>query len=580
MEENHHHHHQQHHQYEVVVPDFGLTPTPCYPSHPMQPAEIGYPRNPNPAAHHFDALMMAHHHQNFQQLLLEESDHQLHSQHHEIMMNRNNNNNGSSTSGGGFAADNTEANICDGGSGGVRWPRQETLTLLEIRSRLDKKFKEANQKGPLWDEISRIMSDEHGYQRSGKKCREKFENLYKYYKKTKEGKAGRQDGKHYRFFGQLEALYGENKTNTAPLLPLHEGSHFSERNCFEHMKNSTPSYTNHPNTLQLCSNANYNSGGHHNFGSLSLSCNSSEFDSASSSEDYNGLCGTGVCEIGSNEKKEMKKRRNRRNWRAKIKDFIDSQMRSLIEKQEAWLAKTMTTIEQTEKERLVREEEWKKKEVERMNRERMFWAGERQWIEARDANLMEALRKYNLGDVLGAFNSTHVMHVDHNESKHCNQWTESEITKLVEIRASMESKFEQYSGQCNNWGQEIVLWEEIANRMASLGSNKSSLMCKNKWEGINSYLVSSKKDDFYYKKQKGDVSRSLSGCYGTGDHGQVEGIPIFGGTVSDQAAHNVSSVPSSSVSAVNNNNIVPQESFFQFLMVDHEGSENLWGNNL
>lgn len=41
----------------------------------------------------------------------------------------------------------------DGGTG--RWPRQETLTLLEIRSRLDPKFKEANQKGPLWDEVSR-----------------------------------------------------------------------------------------------------------------------------------------------------------------------------------------------------------------------------------------------------------------------------------------------------------------------------------------------------------------------------------------------------------------------------------------
>lgn len=39
--------------------------------------------------------------------------------------------------------------------GSSRWPRQETLTLLEIRSRLDPKFKEANQKGPLWDEVSR-----------------------------------------------------------------------------------------------------------------------------------------------------------------------------------------------------------------------------------------------------------------------------------------------------------------------------------------------------------------------------------------------------------------------------------------
>ncbi|KAK1300862.1 Trihelix transcription factor PTL [Acorus calamus] len=99
-----------------------------------------------------------------------------------------------------------------GGGGGVgiyeegcskaRWPRQETLTLLEILARLDPK----------------TMAEEHGYQRSGKKCREKPENLNKYYKKTKEGKAGRQDGKHYRFFRQLEALYGDKQiTFTSPI---------------------------------------------------------------------------------------------------------------------------------------------------------------------------------------------------------------------------------------------------------------------------------------------------------------------------------------------------------------------------
>lgn len=44
----------------------------------------------------------------------------------------------------------------DGGNNS-RWPRQETLTLLEIRSRLDSRFKEANQKGPLWDEVSRYI---------------------------------------------------------------------------------------------------------------------------------------------------------------------------------------------------------------------------------------------------------------------------------------------------------------------------------------------------------------------------------------------------------------------------------------
>lgn len=51
-----------------------------------------------------------------------------------------------------------------------------------------------------------------GYQRNAKKCKEKFENVHKYYKKTKDGRAGRQDGKSYRFFSQLEALYGGQQT--------------------------------------------------------------------------------------------------------------------------------------------------------------------------------------------------------------------------------------------------------------------------------------------------------------------------------------------------------------------------------
>lgn len=52
-----------------------------------------------------------------------------------------------------------ETGGCIGGDASTgRWPRQETLTLLEIRSRLDPKFKEANQKGPLWDEVSRYST--------------------------------------------------------------------------------------------------------------------------------------------------------------------------------------------------------------------------------------------------------------------------------------------------------------------------------------------------------------------------------------------------------------------------------------
>ncbi|MCO5564892.1 hypothetical protein L7F22_018560 [Adiantum nelumboides] len=105
------------------------------------------------------------------------------------------------------------------GSGGNRWPRQEALALLKIRSEMDAAFRDSSLKGPLWEEISRKLA-EMGYHRSAKKCKEKFENVHKYYKRTKEGKTGRQDGKSYRFFTQLEALYGKVGDSNTSLINL------------------------------------------------------------------------------------------------------------------------------------------------------------------------------------------------------------------------------------------------------------------------------------------------------------------------------------------------------------------------
>lgn len=39
--------------------------------------------------------------------------------------------------------------------GGNRWPKQETLALLQIRSDMDQAFRDSSLKGPLWDEVSR-----------------------------------------------------------------------------------------------------------------------------------------------------------------------------------------------------------------------------------------------------------------------------------------------------------------------------------------------------------------------------------------------------------------------------------------
>ncbi|KAL8168133.1 hypothetical protein V2J09_009632 [Rumex salicifolius] len=362
----------------------------------------------------------------------------------------------SSSAGAGFDMENAAGGGfglgVGGGDGGAtaRWPRQETLTLLEIRSRLDHKFKEANHKGPLWDEVSRIMCEEHGYQRSGKKCREKFENLYKYYKKTKEGKAGRQDGKHYRFFRQLEALYGDSTHHNPVIISNH----------------TTTATATATTALEFHSSMNR---------SISISNNDTSSDfSTSSSEEEDDVERVGSMDSSMAGGRGRKRRGTGRSWKAKIKEFIESQMRKVMEKQEAWLEKMMSGLEHREKERIMREEEWRKQEVMRMEREHRFWARERAWIEARDKALMDALQRITGKDV-GSL-TTH----DHDHQR----WEESEMMKLVELRASVEERFDE----CGGGPGESGLWEEISSRMACLGHDRSAKMCKEKWEFISKEL--------------------------------------------------------------------------------------------
>jgi hypothetical protein len=41
---------------------------------------------------------------------------------------------------------------------GNRWPRQETLAMLKIRSDMDDAFRDATTKAPLWEEVSRSVT--------------------------------------------------------------------------------------------------------------------------------------------------------------------------------------------------------------------------------------------------------------------------------------------------------------------------------------------------------------------------------------------------------------------------------------
>ncbi|KAI3984874.1 hypothetical protein MKX01_004642 [Papaver californicum] len=488
------------------------------------------------------------------------------------------------------AVNNGVAGRGDNGGGNSRWPRQETLKLLEIRSSLDNKFKEANQKGPLWDEVARIMAEEHGYQRSGKKCREKFENLYKYYKKTKEGKSGRQDGKNYRFFRQLEALYGET-TNSHQLSV--SNTNFDGDNAglsFQFMNNNSGS--THSNQEGLLSHSHQTKFSDQ---SLSLS-NSSDFDT-SSSENNNDedLATFAFMENGEKKNKIVKDnrclKRGKKNWKAKIRDFVDSRMKKLMDTQEAWLDKVLKTLEHKEQERILREEEWRGQETARLDQEHIFWAKERARFEARDAVIMEGLQRMvgnelkvsspdqeliatNFHETTGNKNHDRTQAFRKMIVNSHNRWLEDEISNLTHLRNGMESRFHQcgYS--------EKSLWEDISSKMASLGYNRSAEICEEKWLRVNKYITktNAESNSTYKESSRNEVPhfQHLDSIHNHDHQGAFpkqdtheQGPETMGVQLND--------VPSPSSSNVGMTTPVP-DSYFRFMMTHNNQEDNLWQN--
>jgi hypothetical protein len=88
-----------------------------------------------------------------------------------------------------------------------RWPKHEVEALIRVRTGLEGRFQEPGLKGPLWEEVSSRMAAA-GYGRSAKRCKEKWENINKYFRKAKEsGKKRPAHAKTCPYFDELDRLY-------------------------------------------------------------------------------------------------------------------------------------------------------------------------------------------------------------------------------------------------------------------------------------------------------------------------------------------------------------------------------------
>ncbi|EOX92393.1 hypothetical protein QUC31_003619 [Theobroma cacao] len=327
---------------------------------------------------------------------------------------------------------------------GNRWPRQETLALLKIRSDMDVAFRDSGVKAPLWEEVSRKLA-ELGYNRSAKKCKEKFENIYKYHRRTKEGRSGRSNGKNYRFFEQLEAL-----DHHPSLLPPATGHINTSMQPFSVIRDAIPCSIRNP----------------------VLSFNETSASTTSSS---------------GKESDGMRKKKR------KLTEFFGRLMREVMEKQENLQKKFIEAIEKSEQDRMAREEAWKMQELDRIKRERELLVQERSIAAAKDAAVLAFLQKFSdqatsvrlpetpfpVEKVVerqeNSNGSESYMHLS------SSRWPKDEVEALIRLRANLDLQYQDN-------GPKGPLWEEISTAMKKLGYDRSAKRCKEKWENMNKYF--------------------------------------------------------------------------------------------
>lgn len=96
-------------------------------------------------------------------------------------------------------------NCLKDGSNNKRWPKTEIQSLIIVRVAVEQKFLVKGAKGSGWKEVAATLST-MGYNRSPEKCREKWENIKKYYRRTTmEG--GKKRQRSLPYFEELDLIY-------------------------------------------------------------------------------------------------------------------------------------------------------------------------------------------------------------------------------------------------------------------------------------------------------------------------------------------------------------------------------------
>ncbi|XP_048615474.1 trihelix transcription factor GTL1 isoform X2 [Brassica napus] len=411
-------------------------------------------------------------------------------------------------------------------SSGNRWPREETLALLRIRSEMDSTFRDATLKAPLWEHVSRKLL-ELGYKRSAKKCKEKFENVQKYYKRTKETRGGRHDGKAYKFFSQLEALNTTPPSSSLDATPLSVANPiqpppsssqfpvFPLPQTLPHSVSFTPNVAPPPPAPMGPT-----------FPGVTFSSHSSSTASGMGSDDDDDE--EDIMDVDQAGPSSRKRKRGNRGG-GKMMELFDGLVRQVMQKQASMQRSFLEALEKREQERLHREEAWKRQEMSRLAREHEIMSQERAASASRDAAIISMIQKItgHTIQLAPSFSSQpsppprqpppaakrpssqpveppqlqpimaipqqqvlppppqpppqqEVTMSSDQSSPSSSRWPKAEILALINLRSGMEPRYQDNV-------PKGLLWEEISSSMKRMGYNRNAKRCKEKWENINKY---------------------------------------------------------------------------------------------
>ena len=344
--------------------------------------------------------------------------------------------------------------------------------------------------------------------------------MYKYHKRTKEGRTGKSEGKSYKFFDELEAFQSHPSHSTQPPQPPPKAKTASATITTLPWTNNTaivshgtvPSRTNPVDIMSPSISTPTNN---HTISPMPIS----SYPMNPSQNAYPSLqnltthllASSSPSSTASDEVLEVSTKRKREsNW----KDFFKRLTRDVIKKQEDLQEKFLETVEKCERERMAREEAWRVQEMARINREHETLIQERSTAAAKDSAVVAFLQKISGQQdsiqtqeipqpttaptppppqplqlrapptSLAPVTKLEVPKRDNGDNftvSSPSRWPKVEVQALINIRANLDIKYQEN-------GAKGPLWEDISAGMKKIGYNRNAKRCKEKWENINKYF--------------------------------------------------------------------------------------------